>query len=124
MSEFRPLRIAVAGPYTAATAALRKSNLDKMNQVAAQLLAAGHIPLIGVNAALPVVDQTGMLDPQDGLPSAERRAAIMEISMGLIEACEAILMIGESPGANRERDRIAAKGLPVYTSIEQVPRSK
>ncbi|QDV90259.1 hypothetical protein RAS2_13380 [Phycisphaerae bacterium RAS2] len=124
MSERRPLRIAVAGPYTAATASERKVNLDKMNQAAARLLAAGHIPLIGVNAALPVVDQAGMPDPENDLPSPQRREAIMKMSMALIEACEAILIIGESPGANMERDRIASKGLPVYKSFAEIPPAR
>jgi hypothetical protein len=47
--------------------------------------------------------------------------AIMAISLGLVERCDAILMIGESPGANRERDLLAASGKPVYTGLDQVP---
>ncbi len=44
----------------------------------------------------------------------------MKISMALIDKCEAILMIGESPGANREKDFIVSKGLPVYNEISEV----
>jgi len=54
--------IAVAGPYSAATAGERQSNLDAMNRAAADLVRRGHIPVIGVNAALPVVE---MLDTQN-----------------------------------------------------------
>ncbi len=77
---------------------------------------AGHIPVIGVNAALPVVA---------ALPdSAERYNAIMDISIAAISGCVGILVIGQSPGANRERDSFIAKGLPVYNSLEEVPAAK
>jgi hypothetical protein len=104
--------IGVAGPYSAPTAEQRQKNLDAMNEAAARLLEIGHVPFIGVNAALPVVEQSGV---------ADRHKAIMDISMALIDKCEAILIIGESPGANRERDHVKAKGLPVYYSIDEVP---
>lgn len=103
--------IGVAGPYSANTAAERQQNLDRLNAAAARLLEKGHIPLIGMNAALPVVDQTGQV---------ERYKAIMDISMAVIDRCEALLLLAESPGANRERDLVLAKGLPVYTSVDDI----
>lgn len=104
--------IAVAGPYSADTENARRANMDAMNKAAARLLEKGHIPLIGVNAAVPVVEQSTVTD---------RYKAIMDISMAVIDTCEALLLIGESPGANRERDHVAAKGLPIYYSIDEVP---
>jgi hypothetical protein len=104
--------IGVAGPYSALTAKQRQANLDAMNAAAARLLELGHTPVIGMNAALPVVERATLTD---------RYKAIMDISMAVINSCEAILMIGSSPGANKERDLIAGKGLPVYTSLEDVP---
>lgn len=106
--------IAVAGPYSANTPEERQQNLDKMNEAAARLLKMGHIPLIGVNAALNVVNKAG-------LTGNERSKAIMDISMAVIDNCEAILMLSESPGANMERDHLIAKGCPVYNSMEAVP---
>ena len=106
------LKIAVAGPYSAPSAEQRQYNLDAMNIAAAEVLKRGHVPVIGVNAALPVVVH---------LPENERYEAIMQISLAVVGACDAILLIGESPGANRERDLIASKGLPVYRSLEEIP---
>lgn len=83
-----------------------------MNEAAARLLEMGHTPIIGVNAALPVVQKADVED---------KYKAIMDISMAVIDKCEAILMIGESAGANRERELVAAKGLPVYWCFEEVP---
>ena len=48
--------IAVAGPYSAETTEERQRNLDAMNRAGAEVFQRGHIPVIGVNIALPVVE--------------------------------------------------------------------
>lgn len=103
--------IGVAGPYSAPTEELRAANLDAMNRAAAQLLEKGHIPLIGVNAAVPIVNMANV---------ADRYKAIMDISMTVIDKCDALLLLAESRGANMERDLILSKGLPVYRSIDEI----
>ncbi len=103
--------IGVAGPYSAATEEQRKANLDAMNNAAAKLLEKGHIPIIGMNAALPVLEKANIKDVYK---------ATMEISLAVINACEGLLLLKESPGANKERDLILSKGLPVYYSIEEI----
>lgn len=102
--------IGVAGPYSAETAEQRKLNLDAMNMAAAKLLELGHIPIIGMNAALPVLEKAHISDVYK---------ATMDISLAVINACEGLLLLAESPGANKERDLILSKGLPVFTSIEE-----
>lgn len=104
--------IAVAGPYSAPDAAQRQRNLDAMNAAAARVYEMGHIPFIGVNMAVPVVAQVNIADTYN---------VIMDISMAVIDKCDALLLIAESPGANRERDHILSKGLPVYYSLEEIP---
>ena len=104
--------IGAAGPYSAETAEQRQKNLDAMNIAAARLLEKGHIPLIGINAALPVVEQSHMED---------RYKAIMDISLIVIDKCEGLLLLAESPGANRERDLILSKGLPLFYDINEIP---
>ncbi|HEY0427017.1 MAG TPA: DUF1937 family protein [Pyrinomonadaceae bacterium] len=106
--------IAVAGKYSAETEAERQSNFDAMNEIAARLLELGHMPIIGVNAALPVVERADVADKYE---------AIMQISMNVISVCEAILVISNSKGADRERDFFIASGKPVYCSIDEVPQS-
>ncbi len=103
--------IGVAGPYSAESAAQRQSNLDAMNKAAAQLLAIGHIPLIGMNAALPVLAQAKLDDPYP---------ATMAISLAVISACDALWLLAESPGANKERDLILAQGKTVFYSLEEI----
>jgi hypothetical protein len=105
--------IAVAGPYSASSEEERQQNLSRLNESAARLLEVGQVPLIGVNAALPVVEKANAeMNPYD---------AIMKISMAVVNCCDAILVIGESPGANQERDLFLAKALPVYYSLNEVP---
>jgi hypothetical protein len=106
--------IAVAGKYSAPTEAERQANFDAMNDAAARLLEIGHTPLIGVNAALPVVERARVADKYE---------AVMQISMAVVAACDAILVISNSKGANRERDYFIAHGKPVYHSIEEIPQN-
>ncbi len=107
------MKIAVAGPYSAPTERKRQENLDRMNYAAAQLLEAGHVPIIGVNAALPVISKATM---------ENKNKAIMDISLAVIEHCDAILLLAESPGANKERDVLVKKGKPVFQSVEEAIR--
>lgn len=103
--------IGIAGPYSASTEEQRQKNLDALNTAAARVLEKGHIPFIGVNAALPVIEKSIVED---------KYKAAMEISLALIDTCEALLFIGESPGANQERDLIMSKGLKVYYSVDEI----
>lgn len=103
--------IGVAGPYSADTAEQRQLNLDAMNKAAATLLELGHIPVIGMNAALPVIEQANVTD---------KYTRIMGISLAVIGACDALLLLAESPGANKERDLILSKGKPVFKSIDEL----
>src|SRR5205809_553324 len=105
--------IAVAWPYSAATIEQRQRNLDAMNEAAAGVMNRGHIPVIGVNAALPVVERLG--------PDANQYEAMMTISLNLVDKCDAVLIIGESAGVARERDLITSKGLPVYWDVDDIP---
>lgn len=111
----RQLMIMVAGPYSAVTAEARARNLRAMNDTAAAVARIGHIPVIGVNAALPVLDAAGLsyTDP-----------LMMEISLALAARCDACLQIGRSPGADREAETIRGLGKPVFTTRDDIPGSQ
>ncbi len=106
--------IMVSGPYRsgAATEAARAANLDRMNQAALALFRMGHVPVIGVNMALPVIAAGGDYD-----------AVMMPLSLALADRCDACLRVGgPSAGADDETERFISRGLPVYTRIEDVPQ--
>jgi hypothetical protein len=107
------MKIAIAGPYSADTAEQRQKNLDAMNKAAAKVYSLGHIPVIGVNAALAVLAQSNTSNPYK---------LIMDISLAVVSDCDALLLIGESPGANKERDFILSKSRPVYYSLNEIPK--
>ncbi|MBL8673132.1 MAG: Gfo/Idh/MocA family oxidoreductase [Alphaproteobacteria bacterium] len=111
----RRLWIMVAGPYGtgAITVAERESNLRAMNAAAAAVFRRGHVPVIGVNMALPVIEAAG---------AGQFDAIMMPMSLALAERCDAILRIGgASSGADQEVARFAARGLPVWRSLDAVP---
>ena len=53
-------------------------------------------------------------------PEWDSYEAIMAISLALMDKCDALLIIGESPGVNRERGLVESKGLPVYYDLSEI----
>lgn len=107
----------VAGPYRAggAAPAARDTNLRMLNEAAVMLFRAGHIPVIGVNMALPMIDAAGAND-------VSYTEIMMPVSLALAERCDACLRIGGvSKGADDEVRRFEAAGKPVFRSLHNVP---
>lgn len=104
--------IAIAGPYSAEDEHQKKMNLDKLNDAAALVYLKGHIPVIGVNAALPVADK---------LNEDSRYNVIMNISLELVSKCDAMLFLGESPGANKEKELMIKDGKKIFYKAEDIP---
>jgi hypothetical protein len=106
------LLIMVAGPYSAGTSEERAANLQAMNEAAVEVRRRGHFPVIGVNAALPVLEAAG-------LPYTH--PWMMDIALALATRCDAILQIGRSPGADREAEVMRSLGRPVYANLTDLP---
>ena len=107
--------IMVAGPYTAraGTPVERAANLRAMNLAAYEVFRRGHVPIIGVNLALPVIEAAGP-DRFDEV--------MMPLSLAAAERCDAVLRIGgPSEGADREVEAIRARGGAVYHALGEVP---
>src|SRR5258705_8864684 len=99
------LWIMVAGPYRSGSSdpAVWAENLRKLNLSAKAIFEKGHVPIIGVNMALPVIETAGQ-------EVYER--VMMPLSLRLTERCDAVLRIeGVSKGADEEVDRFRAPGL-------------
>lgn len=106
--------IMVAGPYRggARTEAERQANLDALNRAAYEVFARGHVPVIGVNMALPIIRVKGD-DRFDEI--------MMPVSLALADRCDACLRIGgASKGADEEVERFKAAGKPVYRHIDEI----
>ncbi len=104
------MKIAIAGPYSAPTGKERQHNLDVMNEAGAAIYEMGHIPIIGVNAALPVLEKSEVDDEYK---------LIMDITRAMVESCDALLSL--SPATSGEQEIIAALGKPVYYSLSEIP---
>lgn len=107
--------IMVSGPYTSggADAVTRAARLAVMNEAALALFRRGHVPVIGVNMALPVIAVAG---------GAAFDEIMMPLSLALAERCDGCLRIGgPSAGADAEAARFAAADKPVWRAIEEVP---
>jgi hypothetical protein len=109
------LWIMVAGPYgTKATPEQRAANLKALNAAALEVWKKGHVPVIGVNNALPMIEVAG---------EEHYEALMMPLSLALAERCDAVLRIGgASSGADREAALIRDQGGYVFTSLEEIPQ--
>ena len=107
--------IMIAGPYRSGSSdpAVWAQNLRKLNAAAYVVFQKGHVPIIGVNLALPVIEGAGQ----------ESYSRIMQpLSLSLTDRCDAILRIeGISRGADEEVERFRARGLPVFRSLDEIP---
>jgi hypothetical protein len=107
--------IMIAGPYRtgARTEAERQRNLAALNRAAFEIFRKGHVPIIGVNLALPIIEAAG----------GEAYDSIMtRLSLALADRCDAVLRLeGPSRAADDEVERISARGGPVYRSVSEVP---
>ena len=111
--------IMIAGPYRAGAAdpAVRAANLQKLNEAAIALFRAGHVPIIGVNMALPMIEAAGGIE-------AAYDEIMAPVSLALVDRCDACLRIGgPSKGADDEIRRFEADGRPVYRALAEVPAS-
>ena len=109
--------IMVAGPYRSGSSdpTVWAQNLRTLNAAAHAVFQKGHVPIIGVNLALPIIEAAG----------AEWYGQIMtSLSLSLAARCDAILRLpGVSHGADEEVERFLARDLPVFYSLDEVPRA-
>ncbi len=111
------LWIMVAGPYRsgAADAAGRAANLRALNAAALAVFRRGHLPVIGVNLALPIIEAAG--------PGCFDEI-MMPVSLAAAERCDAVLRIGgPSGGADQEVARFRERGLPVFHALDEIPEA-
>ena len=112
----KPLWIMVAGPYTsgASDGDGLAANLAAMNRAAIEVWRRGHVPVIGVNMALPMIGVAG---------DDKFEAIMMPLSLALAERCDAVLRIGgPSQGADREVELIRKKGGQVFRDPAEIPK--
>jgi hypothetical protein len=117
----KPLMILIAGPYRSGTGddpILLRRNLDRLEEAAWPIFAAGHLPVIGEWVALPVLASAGAAGLSD--PLAE--AVMYPTAQRLLQHCDAVLRLpGASTGADADVALAERLGLPVHTRLEDIP---
>jgi hypothetical protein len=117
----KPMLILIAGPYRSGTndePERLAENLAFLESASWPIFEAGHIPMIGEWVALPVMRIiNSVVGDEESLgiltPTAER----------LLQHCDAVLRLpGASTGADNDVRIATQRGIPVYTSIDQIPR--
>jgi hypothetical protein len=111
----RKMWIMIAGPYGtgAPSDADRVANLKALNEAALQVFRRGHVPVVGVNLALPIVEAGGQ---------GAYGEIMLPLSLALAERCDAVLRIGgASMGADQEVERIVGRGGRVFRAVDDVP---
>ena len=109
--------IMIAGPYRSGSRdpAVWAANLKKLNEAAVALHRAGHVPTIGVNMALPMIEAAGGGQAHD-------EEIMAPLSLALVDRCDACLRIGgPSSGADDEVRRFEAAARPAYRALDEVP---
>ena len=107
--------IMVAGPYRTGARSDEQSasNLRRLNAAACEIFRKGHVPVIGVNAALPVIDAAGRDSYEE---------IMMPLSLALAKRCDGILRIGgHSPGADQEVEEVRMSGGWVFKDPDEIP---
>jgi len=118
----KPLLVLIAGPYMSGTdgdpekIAVNRARLESM---ALPIYERGHLPLIGEWLALPIIHAAGGREHSDSVFEAYQ----YPVAHRLLERCDAVLRLpGASRGADMDVARARALGLPVYGSVDELPR--
>lgn len=116
-----PLLILIAGPYRSGTADDPQriaANLRNLESFALPIFATGHVPLIGEWIALPIIREGGSTHVGDAIYDR----FLYPVASRLLQRCDAVFRIaGESRGADEDVRLAQARGLPVYTSLAEIP---
>lgn len=110
----QPLRVYVAGPYSAPSREAVLANVDRAARAATEVMRRGH------DAFCPhtMSDPIEQIDGRRGIGYED----YMRVDFGIIDAwASALLYLAPSPGADRELERAKALGLPVFRSVDEIP---
>jgi hypothetical protein len=114
MSHPLKLRIYVAGPYTAPTPSALEDNTKRAIDAGIALLHKGHTPFIP--------HLTHYVDVR----AQERGIKIsweeyIQWDAEWLKACDALLYLGQSKGADLELAQAKAAGKQIFFSVEEIP---
>lgn len=110
------LKVFIAGPLTAygepphEAARVMYRNVREAIRVATLVLDKGHWPFIPHLTYYFHLEQ-----PLD------RGALYYDWDNAYLDVCDALVLIGPSPGADKEVERMRSQGKPVFTDVDDLP---
>lgn len=104
-------RIYIAGPYSAKTAREVQANVNKAIETACMLIIEGWNPYI------PHLSHYIWLHPWGEFSWNKW----LELDLEWLRLCDALFYLGPSRGADMEKRVAASMGMPIYTSLEELP---
>jgi len=114
--------ILIAGPYRSGTnddPELLAKNVRFMQTFALPIFRAGHVPMIGEWAALPLVQLAG----SQRIGDAAFDEIFHPIAIRLLEKCDGVLRVGGPSAGADEMVRVGRRlGLEIYSTLEEIPR--
>ena len=106
--------VMIAGPFTtdAATDDARREILAALDRVALEVFARGHVPVVGVHMALPIIETTG----------ARYEDVTMPLCLRLAARCDAVIRLdGPSASADAEVKVVLDRGGRRYRRAGDLP---
>jgi len=117
----RPLLVLIAGPYLSGTdgnPAKIAANRARLESFALPIYQRGHLPMVGEWMALPIIHAAGGRTEGDEVFMAYQ----YPVAHRLLECCDAVLRIGgASRGADLDVARARQLGVPIFTSVNELP---
>ncbi len=111
-------RIYLASPYSAPDRDDRKRNVDRAMRVGLDLLDAGYQPFVPILSHYWDEFASYFCNRE---VSYERW---MEWALTWVAQCEAVLVLGISPGVEREIEFAHEHKIPVYYSVQELPKPR
>ncbi|TGO04211.1 DUF4406 domain-containing protein [Serinibacter arcticus] len=115
-----PQLILIAGPYRSGTdgdPARIAANLAALEAASLPIYRAGHVPMIGEWVALPILRERELAGVDLG-----GEDVMYETASRLLQHCDGVLRLpGESAGADNDVAIAHRRGIPVYTSVTELP---
>jgi hypothetical protein len=105
----------VAGPYSHPTEEGRLANVEGALRAGYEVLRRGHHPIIPhLSHWFDLWHESAFGERMDG-------EDYMQWDFVMLRRCDALLLLGSSPGADREVALARELGIPVYTSLNALP---
>lgn len=113
--------ILVAGPYRSGTndqPELIQKNVEFMSEIALQIYALGHLPVLGEWFALPLIETAGGKELGDKVFTE----MFHPVAVRLVDFCTAVLRVG---GASTGADEMVKTGIDrgkiIYRDFSEIP---